>query len=366
MPPKAGVAHSRAARNAGYPAETLLKYPRGEACAQGELRGFRPLATLPAIMTDNIPFLPARKVDALLDYKGLVAALRAAFAGNWTVPIRHHHGIEMPDGEADQTLLLMPAWEAGKSIGIKIVTITPGNGARNLPAVQGLYLLLDGLTGEPRALIDGKALTVRRTAAASALAADYCARPDAATHLMVGAGALSRPLIEAHRAVRPITRSLLWARDPKKAAAKAEELKAAGIAVEVAPDLEAAVRAADIISTGTLSHEPLVKGAWLRPGQHLDLVGAFLPEMRESDDEAVRRARVYVDTMAGALKEAGDIVLAIKSGALTPEDIVADLHGLARGTAKGRQSPDEITLFKSVGTALEDLAAARLLMERAG
>jgi alanine dehydrogenase len=317
-------------------------------------------------MTDNIPFLPAGRVDALLDYPGLVDALRQAFAGNWTVPIRHHHGIPMPEGESAQTLLLMPAWEAGHSIGIKIVTITPGNGARHLPAVQGLYLLLDGLTGEPKALIDGKALTVRRTAAASALAAGYCARADAKTHLMIGAGALSRPLIEAHRATRPITRSLLWARDIRKAEAQAASLAAAGISVEVAPDLETAVKAADIISTGTLSREPLVKGAWLRPGQHLDLVGAFLPDMRESDDDAVRRATVFVDTREGALKEAGDIVCAIKSGALTPERIAADLHNLARGQHKGRQSAEEITLFKSVGTALEDLAAARLLMERAG
>ena len=316
-------------------------------------------------MAENIPFLPAARVDALLDYPGLVNALKDAFAGNWTVPIRHHHGIEMPAGEADQTLLLMPAWEAGKSVGIKIVTITPGNGARNLPAVQGLYLLLDGVTGEPRALIDGKALTVRRTAAASALAASYCAKPDAATHLMIGAGALSRPLIEAHRAVRPITRSLLWARDTAKAEEKARELSAAGIKVEVARDLKAAVSQADIISTGTLSYEPLVQGAWLKPGQHVDLVGAFLPDMRESDDEAVRRATVFVDTRGGALKEAGDIVLAIKSGALKPDGIAADLHDLARKTHAGRKSADEITLFKSVGTALEDLAAARLLMERA-
>lgn len=316
-------------------------------------------------MADNIPFLPAARVDALLDYPGLVNALRDAFAGNWTVPIRHHHGIDMPEGEADQTLLLMPAWDAGKSVGIKIVTITPGNGARNLPAVQGLYLLLDGLTGEPRALIDGKALTVRRTAAASALAASYCARPDAATHLMIGAGALSRPLIEAHRAVRPISRSLLWARDTAKAEAKVRELELAGIKVEVAPDLEAAVREADIVSTGTLSRDPLVQGAWLKPGQHVDLVGAFLPDMRESDDETMRRATVFVDTRGGALKEAGDIVLAVKSGALAEGGIAADLHDLARKTHAGRASADEITLFKSVGTALEDLAAARLLMDRA-
>ena len=125
-----------------------------------------------------------------------------------------------------------------------------------------------------------------------------------------------------------------------------------------------AVRAADIVSTGTLSREPLVRGAWLKPGTHLDLVGAFLPDMRESDDEAVRKATVFVDTREGALKEAGDIVQAIKSGALTESRIAADLFDLARGKHKGRKSDDEITLFKSVGTAIEDLAAARLLMER--
>ncbi len=316
-------------------------------------------------MTDQIPYLSAETIARHLDYKSLVGALRDAFAGDWTVPVRHHHGIPVP-GEADQTLLLMPAWDAGKSVGIKIVTITPGNGGRNLPAVQGIYLLLDGVTGAPRALMDGKSLTVRRTAAASALAASYAARKDAATHLMIGAGALSQPLIEAHRAVRPITRSLIWARDFAKAEAQVRALATAGIEVEAVHDLEAAVKRADIISTGTLSSEPLVKGAWLKPGQHLDLVGAFLPEMRESDDEAVRRASVFVDTREGALKEAGDIVQAIKSGVLTPDRISADLFDLARGSHKGRKSEDEITLFKSVGTAIEDLAAARLLMERVG
>lgn len=314
-------------------------------------------------MTEQIPYLSPEIIDRKLDYKSLVGALQDAFAGDWTVPVRHHHGIPVP-GEEDQTLLLMPAWDAGKSVGIKIVTITPGNGGRNLPAVQGIYLLLDGLTGAPKALMDGKSLTVRRTAAASALAASYAARKNASVHLMVGAGALSRPLIEAHRAVRPITMSLLWARDFSKAQVAVAEMAKAGIEVEAVKDLETAVRSADIVSTGTLSREPLVKGAWLKPGAHLDLVGAFLPEMRESDDEAVRRATVFVDTREGALKEAGDIVLAIKSGALTADRIAADLFDLARGLHKGRKSEDEITLFKSVGTAIEDLAAARLLMDR--
>lgn len=314
-------------------------------------------------MADQIPYLSSDIINATLDYKSLVKALQDAFAEKWAVPVRHHHDIPM-QGEDDQTLLLMPAWDAGKSIGIKIVTITPGNGGRGLPAVQGIYLLLDGVTGAPKALMDGKCLTVRRTAAASALAASYLARKDASIHLMIGAGALSRPLIDAHRAVRPITKSLLWARDYAKAQRAAAEMAKVGVIVEVARDLEESVRQADIISTATLSREPLVRGAWLKPGSHLDLVGAFLPEMRESDDAAVSMASVFVDTRDGALKEAGDILQPIKSGVFTKEQIAADLFDLAGGVHNGRVRAEEITLFKSVGTAIEDLAAAQLLMRR--
>jgi ornithine cyclodeaminase len=315
-------------------------------------------------MTDNIPFIRAETLDARLDYPSLIDALKHAFAADWTVPVRHHHAVPIP-GEPDQTLLLMPAWEGGRSVGVKIVTITPGNGARHLPAVQGLYLMLDGATGEPKALMEGKTLTVRRTAAASGLAASFCARKDAAVHLMVGAGALSLPLIQAHRAARPrIARSLLWARDSKKAEEKIAEIRQAGIAVERAADLEAAARAADIISCATLSAEPLIHGAWLKPGAHLDLVGAYLPELRESDDEAVKRATLFCDTRAGALKEGGDLLQPLKAGIIKESDVAAELADLCKGKHPGRQSADEITLFKSVGTAIEDLAAAKLMLER--
>ncbi|HVZ01520.1 MAG TPA: ornithine cyclodeaminase family protein [Dongiaceae bacterium] len=315
-------------------------------------------------MTDSIPFVSSETLDARLDYPSLIAALKDAFAADWTVPVRHHHAVPIP-GEADQTLLLMPAWEGGRSVGIKIVTITPGNGARNLPAVQGIYLLLDGATGAPKALMEGKTLTVRRTAAASALAASFCVRKGAAAHLMVGAGALSLPLIQAHRAAHPtIARTLLWARDPKKAEAKIAECRKAGVAVELARDLEAAAREADVISCGTLSAEPLIRGAWLKPGAHLDLVGAYLPELRESDDEAVKRATLFCDTRAGALKEGGDLVQPLKAGVIQESDIAADLADLCKGRHPGRKSADEVTLFKSVGTAVEDLAAAKLMLER--
>jgi ornithine cyclodeaminase len=312
----------------------------------------------------QVTFVTAAKVEKLLDYPALIEALRQGFAEEWSVPVRHHYGIPMPQGEPEQTLLLMPAWDAGKAIGMKMVTVTPGNGGRNLPAIQGIYLLLDGATGIPKALIDGPALTARRTAAASALAADYLARKDASRMLMVGAGALSVPLVQAHRAVRPIREVEVWARDAAKAAAKVAELAKLGIAATVATSLEASARAADLVSCATLSTTPLINGDWLKPGAHLDLVGAYTPQMRESDDRCIARASIFVDTRAGATKEGGDIVLPLKAGLITEASIKGDLFDLCRQISNGRSSADEITLFKSVGTALEDFAAARLVVDR--
>jgi ornithine cyclodeaminase len=309
--------------------------------------------------------LSADDVDRALTFPSLVETLRAAFKAGAIQPVRHHHTIERPDGAAS-TLLLMPAWTdlgaAGTSdggyIGVKVVTVSPDNNAVGKPAVMGVYLLLDGRTGETKALIDGQRLTLWRTASASALAADYLARKDASKLLIVGAGALSPFLARAHSAVRPVREIRIWNRTAANAEKAVAKLAGLGLSVTVAEDLDTALGWADIVSAATITTVPLVKGALLKPGTHVDLVGAFTPTMRESDDEAIRRARVYVDTRAGATKEAGDIVQALASGALTPEAIVADLHELARGEKKGRESADEITLFKSVGAALEDLAAA--------
>ncbi len=306
----------------------------------------------------------AAEVHATLDYPALMEALAAMFKAGCEIPLRHHHAIAVP-GAPDATLLLMPAWQPGAALGIKIVSVFPGNAAKSLPAVMGQYLLLDATTGAPKALIDGTALTLRRTAAASALASRFLSRSDSARLLMVGTGALAPHLIAAHCTVRPIRRVTIWGRNPEHARAMAAKLDLPGIAVAVAPKLEGAVADADIVSCATLASEPLVRGQWLRAGQHLDLVGGFTPAMREADDDAVRRAAVFVDTRAGAMKEAGDIVQPLASGALEPDAIKGDLFDLCRG-ASGRVDAKAITLFKSVGTALEDLAGAKLVAEGLG
>jgi len=300
------------------------------------------------------------ELAAVLDDRSLVECLREAFREGAESPLRQHYDVGARGTEG--TLLLMPAWQPGRSLGVKVATVFPGNAARGRSAVQASYLLLDAQTGAARALMDGAALTRRRTAAASALAATYLARSDSATLVMVGTGSLAPHLVAAHAAARPIREVRVWGRSKEKAAALASRLDRPGLRVTAAPDLDEAVRAADIVSCATLADAPLVHGAWLRPGTHVDLVGGFTPSMREADDDAVRRSRVFVDTPA-ALQEAGDVVQPIARGLLRAED-VADLFDLVRGARPGRQGDAEITLFKSVGTALEDLAAARLAFAR--
>lgn len=302
-------------------------------------------------------------VDRALTFKGLVETLREAFRVGAIQPVRHHHPVERPTG-TPSILLLMPAWTdfaaAGTSeghMGVKVVTVSPDNNAIGKPAVMGLYLLLDGRTGEPQALIDGQRLTQWRTACASALAATYLAREDASRLLIVGAGALSPFLARAHSAIRPIRKISIWNRTPANADKVVESLRKDGLAAETVTDLDAALGLTDIVSCATISSKPLVKGALLAPGTHVDLVGGFTTTMREADDDAIRRARVYVDTRGGATKEAGDIVQPLASGLLTHETIIGDLYELTRGQKPGRQNADEITLFKSVGAAIEDLAA---------
>jgi ornithine cyclodeaminase len=231
--------------------------------------------------------------------------------------------------------------------------------------VQAIYILLDRTTGEPRALLDGEALTLRRTAATSALAAGYLARDDAQNLLVVGAGRLAPYLACAHYALRPgLRRVFIWARDAARAQTTAQWLRDQNLPAQSVEHLELAVREAQIVSCATTATAPVVHGAWLEPGTHLDLVGGFAPTMREVDDAAAGRARIVVDTYAGALAEAGDLLAPLASGAIDRGSIVAELAELVRGEKRGRTAAAEITLFKSVGTALEDLAAAALVVDR--
>ena len=302
----------------------------------------------------------AEEVHAALPWADLADALEDAFiAGDAQVPLRHAH-----DLQGAGSLLLMPAWSPD-ALGVKLVTVMPGAAARGAGTVQASYLLLDRHTGVPIALIDGEALTLRRTAAASALAAQHLARPDAERLLVVGAGRLAPWMAQAHVALQPALVPVeVWGRNADAAEDVVEALREEGIDAEVALDLRAAVEKADLISCATTSGEPLLRGAWLREGTHLDLVGGFRRDMREADDAAILRARVMVDTYAGALSEAGDLTQPMERGLITREHVVGELAQVLRGEVRGRLSPQDITLFKSVGTALEDLAAASLVVSR--
>lgn len=302
----------------------------------------------------------ADEVHAALAWPLLVDHLAQAFAVGAQVPVRHAHALGGQDA-----LLLMPAW-SDSVLGLKLVTVMPGNAARGVATVQATYLLLDRPTGQALAMLDGEALTLRRTAAASALAARYLAPPQPRCLLIVGSGHLAAWMARAHHAMQPdLERVLVWGRNPQARAALAQTLAREAIPAIACDDLEAAVRCADIVSCATTSAEPLVRGAWLQPGTHLDLVGGFKPDMREADDDAVAMARVCVDTYAGALSEAGDLVQPLRDGRITRSHVLAELAELARNEKAVRQSVRDITLFKSVGTALEDLAAAQLVWDQA-
>ena len=300
----------------------------------------------------------AEQTRNLLPFDELIEALREMFRTNAVAPLRHHHDIPLA-GLPEATLLLMPAWNPTGLGGVKIVNVNPGNAAMGIPALCSSYLLFDVRTGRHLAMLDGGEITSRRTAATSALAASYLARPDAHQLLVVGAGRVASNLADAFRAVRPIQEVMVWDVDVGMAERLAGRLADEGFRAGVAPDLGSAVSCADIVSCATLATDPLIAGAWLRPGLHLDLIGSFRPGMREADCDAVRRARVYIDT-GGALRESGDLIEPIRTGALTAERIAGDLSGLCGGTAPGRADRQQITLFKSTGSALADLAAATL------
>jgi ornithine cyclodeaminase len=305
-----------------------------------------------------LKILTAEDVARLGPYRDIVEALRQGFRADIVTPVRHHHDIS-----SAATLLLMPAWSK-EWAGLKTVVFKSDNAAMGLPTVQASYLLIEQKTGATVAMMDGGEITRRRTAAASALAANYLARKHASTLTVIGAGALAPHFVAAHAAVRPITRVFLHSRTLARAEELAAGLAHQGFEVHAVTEPEQAVRQSDIVSCVTTSTTPIVKGQWLKPGTHVDLAGAFKPTMRETDSDVVASASVYVDTRDGALAEAGDLLQARSEGKFDFSRIKGDLFELCRGTVKGRASEDEITLFKSAGTAIEDLATAVMLYEK--
>jgi ornithine cyclodeaminase len=296
-----------------------------------------------------------------LAFAHLIPALRTAFAGRASVPARHVHPIQA--GAERGTVLIMPAWSEAGFLGIKTINIFPGNSARGLPGLHATYVLYDAHTGVPLAMMDGNEITAHRTAAASALGASFLARSDARRLLVLGTGRVARLLPAAHATVRSIDEVQVWNHRPEGAQALAAQWRADGWNAQAATDLEAAVRNADIVSCATLATSPLVKGAWLAPGSHLDLIGSFTPQMREADPACFTGARTFVDTDE-ALSKAGDLLDAIAAGTLVRGAVQATLADLCRGTHAGRAGDGERTVFKAVGSALEDLAAATLVWQQ--
>jgi ornithine cyclodeaminase len=308
---------------------------------------------------DNILQIKDSFIEENTNFSELIQELKQSFSNsNVIVPLRHHHDFPNPEVDSDSTLLLMPAWNPSKIAGVKIVTVSPENSQFDLPSIQGTYIYFDALKGSVKAIIEAKSLTVKRTAAASALASSYLSRKDSKSMLMIGTGALSINLIKAHASVRPLENVYLWGRNFQKAEAIAAELKNEKFNVYPIQSIEEKISEVDIVSCATLSKTPLVLGAYLKPGQHIDLVGAYRPTMREADDDTIKKASVFIDTYQGGLKESGDIFIPLQSGVLKEKDIKADLFELCSNQKSGRKNNEEITLFKSVGHSLEDLTAA--------
>jgi ornithine cyclodeaminase len=306
--------------------------------------------------------LDAGQTRAHLDFRHLIPALREAFKREATVPPRHVHTVQA--GADRGTVLIMPAWSDAGYLGIKTINVYPGNSAHGLPGLHATYMLYDAHTGVPLAQMDGNEITAHRTAAASALGASFLAREDASTLLVLGTGRVARLLPAAHGSVRAIRKLWVWNHRPEGARTVADEWRDAGWDADATDDLQTAVRAADIVSCATLSTSPLVRGEWLAPGTHLDLIGSFTPAMRETDPACFADARVFVDTEEAPAKS-GDLLDAFAAGSLAPGAIQATLAELCKGERRGRGTPAERTVFKAVGSALEDLAAATLVWRRA-
>jgi ornithine cyclodeaminase/alanine dehydrogenase-like protein (mu-crystallin family) len=309
--------------------------------------------------------LSAEEIHALAPISRLNECLKHAFRTGCVGPARQV--VRLPGGTGERLLLLMPAFDGAGGGAVKLSTVLPDNAARGLPTIQGVIVVFSE-TGAPIAILDGAAVTRLRTGAASALASTYLSRVDSSHLVIIGTGALAPTMAAAHCVVRPITRVSVWGRRHERAIATAVAIRSlvnCDIEVLVPNSIEEAVAAADIVSCATSSPNPVLAGKWLRPGTFVDLVGNFSPSKREVDDDVVLRSRIFVDTFEGALAEAGDILDPLARGVIGRDRIEGELADLVCGRTTGRVSGDEIIMFKSVGTAIEDLAAAQMIVTAA-
>jgi 1-pyrroline-2-carboxylate reductase [NAD(P)H] len=306
----------------------------------------------------------AADVHDALNFPDLIEALRATFGAPAGTPRRMVFRLDEASGSPD-AFAVLPSWNA-EVMGVKAFTYLPSNAAKGRPILHSKILLFDRPTGAPLALVDGTTVTYWRTAAVAGLAADYLARRDATRLLICGTGNLAPFMAHAHASVRPIEEIAVWGRRRERAASVVQRLREERpeLSYVIVDDLERAARDADIISCATGAHEPIIKGGWVRPGTHTDFFGNHERTGRECDSALVEKASVYVDSRVNVLNEAGELLIPIEEGRFKAERIVGELAELCSGAAPGRRSNEEITLFKSVGTALSDLAAAHLVTQR--
>ena len=305
----------------------------------------------------EIKMIDRREIISNTNYLELIHLIKKGFQESTIiVPHRHHYSINMRAEDQHDTILSMPVWEDNRDLGIKFITVHPDNPTNDLPTVQGVFILTDAQNGKVVSILDASALTVKPTAATSALASSLLSRQDSKCLLMIGTGALSTELIQAHRAVRPIKKVYVWGRNEAKARQVCDTID--DIDCVVCDLDEHVIGEADIISTATMSFDPLFHGSYVSEGTHIDLVGSYKKNMREVDDDVIRRSKIFVDTAAASL-QSGDLVIPMSNGVIQKEDIIGDLFDLCQSKVEGRHSDIEITLFKSVGYALEDLIAAR-------
>lgn len=305
-------------------------------------------------------FASPEDVHRNLPFGRLIEDLASAFAEGCVAPHRHQHVANLR-GEAESTLLLMPSWTRKDApepyIALKVMTVIPGE-VEGLPKLDSKVFLIDGSSGQMLLIADGNAVTARRTVATAALAARFLARPASRRLLVLGSGRVGALLYDAYREVFPLERVDVWDVNGEMAQTLVRTLKDRGVDARLVDDLPAAIRSADIIASATRSNAALFFGRDLQPGTHVDLIGSFKPGMREADDEAIARSSVFIDT-DNALVESGDLIQPMEAGAISSDHIKGSLLDLCSGCVTGRRSDDEITLFKTVGSAIADLAAVR-------